>query len=304
MIPLLSLRRTVPLKCAWPQPPVHRRESGSPRLTGRLLANLIGATVIGAGLVGLSGIGTAVAEDRPPALQLCFDDDPNNKPTLFALLDGVSARLAVRFDIVRVPWARCLLDVQSGDRDGAIGASYLPERDAFGVFPRDAGGQPDPTKRLSTEGYYLYTAKDSDLDWNGSQLLHLTGSVAVKINASIITKLKSLGAPVIEVNSDWASLFEMVIANHAQATAMLSDRGDRILNQNSDVSDKIRKIPLALQEKPYYLMFSHQFQNAHPDLTRQMWATIESVRNAPVSQPADAKTVPQGRPDQPATSAH
>jgi polar amino acid transport system substrate-binding protein len=271
---LTSSGPRVPRDASDSQPPAHprrhRRAPGGPGLIGPVLACL----------VGLFATGTAAAGDRPPVLHLCFDDDPNNQPALFTLLDRVSDRLAVRFDIVRVPWARCLFDVQNGDRDGAIGASYLPERDAIGVFPLDPLGKPDPTKRISIEGYYLYTRTDSDVGWDGKQISHLTGSVAVKINASIIAKLKSLGASPIEVNSDWKSLFEMVIDNHAQAATMLSDRGDRILAQNKDIADKIHKIPVPLEEKPYYLMLSHQLSNARQGFANEVWETIESVRDA------------------------
>jgi len=232
-------------------------------------------------MTGLFAWGTLGAEARPSALHLCFDDDPNNKPAIFALLNRVSAALSVPFDIVRVPWARCLVDVQAGDQDGAIGASYLPEREAIGAFPMDGQGKPDSTKRISIEGYYLYTLKDSDIDWNGQQLSHRQGPIAVKINASIITKLKSLNVPVIEVNSGWDALFEMVVSHHAQATAMLSDRGDRALAQNKELSDQIRKIPIALDEKPYYVMFSHQLRTADPSFTDEVWKTIEAVREQP-----------------------
>ena len=173
------------------------------------------------------------------------------------------------------------MDVQAGDRDGAIGASYLPEREAIGAFPMDGQGKPDPAKRISIEGYYLYTLKDSDIDWNGQALSHGQGPIAVKINASITAKLKSLNIPVIEVNSGWDALFEMVISHHAQATAMLSDRGDRILIQNKELSDQIRKIPIALDEKPYYVMLSHQLRATDTSFTDEVWKTIEVMRESP-----------------------
>ena len=283
MILLTSSHPGPPAKTSDPQPPLPRQadRSGRTRSPRSHRTGLIAAC-----LAGLFAIGTASAQDRPQTLHLCFDNDPNNEPTIFALLNRVSARLAVNFDIARVPWARCLVDVQNGDRDGAIGASYLPVRDAIGVFPLDPQGKPDPTKRISVEGYYLYTRKDSTLDWDGNQLTHLTGSVAVKINAAIVTKLKSLGAPLLEVNSDWESLMEMVVENHAQAATMLADRGDRILLQNKELAANMRKIPIALQEKPYYLMLSHQLREVAPHFADDLWDAIRTVRDSAEYQQA------------------
>lgn len=243
------------------------------------------AVLLMAGLCGTMQARAAPPQPpQPPQIGLCFDDDPKNRPDLLALLDAVGRRLRIGITVMRTPWARCLLDVQQGDRDGAIGASYLPEREAIGLYPKDAQGRPDATKRISIESYALYVERASTVTWDGRHFANLTGVVATKINAASTARLKALGVPALEVNSDWAAMLEMVADHHAQAATMLTDRGDRALADNPALAARLRKLPVPLQEKPYYIMLSHQLQHSHPGFPAAFWAAIEIERDRAASR--------------------
>jgi polar amino acid transport system substrate-binding protein len=47
---------------------------------------------------------------------------------------------------------------------------------------------------------------------------------------------------------------------------------------------RIERLSPVLVEKPYYLVFSHRFYQAHPLQSRQVWDAIEQVRDSAAYQ--------------------
>jgi polar amino acid transport system substrate-binding protein len=231
------------------------------------------------------------AETLKPALRLCYEDQlewswirpAQGTDSGYILLELVRAKLGRQIDYVGLPWKRCLGQVQDGSMDGAVGASFLAERQAIGVYPTDAAGRPDTTRRLTMNGYHLYVPKGSALAWDGLHFANLSGPIATIIGYSIVDQLKSAGASVYETSAgddQTLALFRLVLGGHAAAAAMIDAGGSAVLRNHPEIAAHLAEYPVPLIEKPYYLMFSHQFYAEDPELVEQIWSSLAELRDS------------------------
>jgi polar amino acid transport system substrate-binding protein len=232
------------------------------------------------------------AEPGPGAvMHVCYEDQAEwswirpakGVDSGYILLELARARLGRSIDYVGLPWKRCLEQVQDGSMDGVVGASFLPERQAIGVYPTDAEGRPDPGRRLTLNGYHLFVPRDSALSWDGQHFGNLTGPIATIIGYSIVGQLKASGAEVYETSAgadQTLALFRLVLGGHAAAAAMIDAGGDTVLQNHPEVALRLVKYPVPLVQKPYYLMFSHQFYEANRPLAEQIWAGLAELRDS------------------------
>jgi polar amino acid transport system substrate-binding protein len=232
------------------------------------------------------------AEPRPGAvLHLCYEDQlewswirpAKGADSGYILLELVRAQLGRSIDYVGLPWKRCLEQVQDGSMDGAVGASFLADRQAIGVYPTDAEGKPDPNRRLTFNGYHLFVPRDSTLSWDGQHFANLTGPIATILGYSIAEQLKASGAEVYQTsagNDQTLSLFRLVLGGHAAAAAMIDAGGDTVLQNHPEIASQLVKYPVPLVQKPYYLMFSHQFYDANRPAAEQIWAGLAQLRDS------------------------
>lgn len=237
-------------------------------------------------IAAVLSIAPAHADERPGSVKLCFGENyfypwhqGNGDGLNFVLLDRVSAKLGIKFSYVALPWKRCLRNMLSGEVDGVFAASFKPDRLEAGVYPTMEGGKPDAGKRLMMEGYHLFKLKGSALDWDGKQFHNLSGPIATPLGYAIVDQLKASAVNVDEVPGETEAVFEKVVRGRAQAVAMITQVGEKIIQMNR-FRGKFEKVPTALVEKPYYLMLSHQLYDAHPGLASEIWDAIAAVRES------------------------
>ncbi len=224
-------------------------------------------------------------------LHLCYEDQlewswirpAKGSDSGYILLELVRTRLGRSIDYVGLPWKRCLEQVQNGSMDGVVGASFLAERQAIGVYPTDAEDRPDPSRRLALNGYHLFVPRDSALSWDGQHFANLTGPIATIIGYSIAEQLKASGAEVYQTSAgadQTLSLFRLVLGGHAAAAAMIDAGGDTVLKNHPEIASRLVKYPVPLVQKPYYLMFSHHFYEANRPLAEEIWAGLAALRDS------------------------
>ena len=183
----------------------------------------------------------AAAAEPAGDLRICYEQQAEwswIRPAVgsdsgYVLLELVAAKLGRHFDYVGLPWQRCLAEMQDGRMDGAAGASFVAERQAMGLYPRDAQGQPDPARRLSTNSYHLYLPKDSKLGWDGQHFSNLHFPIATIIGYSIIGQLQAAGAVVYQTGGgadQTLDLFRLPLGGHIAAVAMITAGGDAELH--------------------------------------------------------------------------
>jgi len=190
------------------------------------------------------------------------------------LLEEYIPDLKVTFK--RVPWKRCLHELQNGNVDGIFNASFSESRLEMGAYPMKEG-EVDTEKRLTTIAYYLYTSKHNPVTFDGKRIGNADRPVGAPRGYSIINDLQKIGVEVEEANTTQQNLMKVVV-NRISAAALQDVTADSEIKKNPSEFAGIVKVEPPLKVKPYYLMLSHQFVEQHPELAKQIWDTIEKIR--------------------------
>ena len=107
-------------------------------------------------------------------------EKPGAAVELVKLLEERIPGLRIKFS--RYPWKRCLTMLKTGQVDGIFNASFNTSRTRIGEYPWE-DGQVDPSRRLTTISYYLYTLPNTEIGWNGEAFedpdISITGDVEV-----------------------------------------------------------------------------------------------------------------------------
>jgi polar amino acid transport system substrate-binding protein len=235
-----------------------------------------------------SGSAFALAA-QPDKLIFCHEDE-NAFPWVFnqnEQSDGLDIRLikllandlGIEITLRSLPWKRCLLHLQTGLVDGAFAASYRPERLTMGMYPTKGNKEQDVSKRIHISSYYLYTAVDSKLTWDGQEFSNLSGDISVQLGFSISGKLEEMGVSVNEVKGPERALKD-VLSELSQGAALQAERADYILSSAPSFDGRIKKHKIILTEKPYYLMLSFNLTNKYSSYSQYIWERLALLRDS------------------------
>ncbi len=209
------------------------------------------------------GEGPRVLEEKPGAAVELVQSLENHIPEL-------------KVELKRYPWKRCLSSLESGFVDGIFNASYKPERETIGAYPR-VDGEIDTSRRLTNIAYSIYARDSASLSWDGQRFSDLKGNIGAPAGYSIVGDLRKMGINVEEAHSTELNL-KKVLAGRVSGAALQDVTGDYYLRVKQGQFSKIRKLEPPLKNKAYYLMISHQFKAQHPELSEQIWDTIAELR--------------------------
>lgn len=193
------------------------------------------------------------------------------------LLQSLEKRVPIKISFIRLPQKRMFYELKRGEVDGII-ASFKPDRKKFGVYPMKDDAV-DPSRRISSDNYVLYTLKGSPLKWDDQhkRFLNHDGLIGAPLGYSIVADLKKWGAR-IEESLDPVSTLEKLIRGRIQGLAGLETTIDHLLSKKPEKYKNIQKLQPALVMKPYYLVLSHQFVQKQPALAQLMWNVLAEIR--------------------------
>ncbi len=199
------------------------------------------------------------------------------------IIREAARRVGVNVSFHAYPWMRALEEMRHGRMDGAFASSYVKEREKQGVYPMNPDATPDAERRLHMSGYALYMRHDADVHFDGRRFHHAPKGIAVQGHFSIARILREEFdyAPIEVGHADPAMLLRMALAGRVDATALQVDRADYLIREHPEFSGKIRKYRTdhePFKQKPYFLMFSHQFHDAHADLVARFWDICAEIR--------------------------
>jgi len=225
----------------------------------------------------------------PSTLRFCYEDE-NAFPWVFThngkiegldlrLIKLLEAEIKTPIQLISLPWKRCMAFLKTNQVDGAFASSFKQERLSMGVYPTFKEGRLNEMQRIHTSSYSLYTTQNSDVEWDGTEFKNLKGQVSVQLGFSIIDQLHKLGVGVREVKGPERALTD-VLAKKSVAAAVQTDRADFILSKSSTLQGELIKYPIALVEKPYYLMLSFKLTKNNPKFSQFIWNSIESIRDS------------------------
>jgi polar amino acid transport system substrate-binding protein len=185
-------------------------------------------------------------------------------------------KLNIKILIKRMPWKRCLKELEQGRIDGLFTASYKDERKQHGVYP-EKDGKVDPDRRISSVAYAFYKLKGSDFGYNGTNCTNVSGNIGAPMGYSIVDDLKKKGLKIDEspgTDKDFIKL----IKGRIQAFAALEMTGDFYIDSTPEFAEKVEKVTPLIATKPYYFMLSHQFYNANKEVGEKIFDTIKIIR--------------------------
>lgn len=232
----------------------------------------------------------ALAADTPTVVRVVFNTEPNppivygsgttidpDKPSLIVeMLRMVGARLGVDFQFQRVPWARGLFMVETGQADAIFAASFNEDRARYGAYPmRD--GHPDGERQIYLQSYSLFVRRGSGVRFTGQSITGLGKAVGVQNGFAVAEMLEKMGV-VLDMEPNPRSNLLKLAAGRIDAYAEIDTLAEEALKADPNLSTRIEKLAPPLRTTSYYLMVSKVFQQAHPDLVERIWDGIAEVR--------------------------
>lgn len=186
----------------------------------------------------------------------------------------------LQLQLIRLPWKRCLQQLQQGDVDALI-ASYAPERELLGHYPKVgdvANAAPDAQRAFSQHQTCLVTMPDASWRWDGEKL--------VGIDAIVIARplgyapLKSAAAQHITVQESLSPAMDMELlrAGRVHAITSLCMVAGTPMEAPYLRKNQLRIIFPPLYSSTGYLVFSHRFFQQHQDQAMQLWQHLAEVR--------------------------
>lgn len=223
-------------------------------------------------------------------LRLCFENTANppfyysedtvltHRPGLAVeVLQEVAKRAELDLQLERMPWKRCILLLKKNQMDGAFEISYKPQRESYAVYPK-LQGKLDQQRYLHSLSYYLYTLDDSPMNWDGKRIENINSSLAAVAGYSIIGDLRAEGYPVLEGVSQKANL-EMLWRGRVGGLAQIDTMTDGIIkNSRPDKFTGVKKHPIPLRSKLYYLVFSKQYIAQNKPVAEAFWDALANFR--------------------------
>jgi polar amino acid transport system substrate-binding protein len=200
---------------------------------------------------------------------------PNPPGAMLDLLKQAGTDLGFELAFERSPQLRNLKRLQNGEVDATFMLSFEPARLQHGVFPMK-DGQPDVASRLVQQSYVFYRLKASPFQWNGHVVSGLVdGKVGFNHGFSIGAVLGEKGIKT-EYAKTTEQNFKKLALRRISAYAMQEHAADHYLAHHP--MPEVEKLPIPLETKSYYLVFSKQFVARNPALAHKMWAHIARLR--------------------------
>lgn len=190
----------------------------------------------------------------------------------------VADKLGLELTMKRLPWKRCLQELEYNQVDGVFPASFTPSRMEIGYYPMK-DGLIDPSRKTRNNAYYLYTIKDSPLSWNGTEFSGLTGVIGVPLGWAIADDLIQKGVAVKEMPIHKNSP-DMLVEDRIQGFICLDSVFDVYLQGKPELYKNIIKAKSPIWEKPYYLMLSRKFVQQNPGTAKSIWNAIKEIKQS------------------------
>lgn len=234
--------------------------------------------------LALAALGQAAQTAQ--AAKLCYDDVEqfpwvlkDGRGLAVELLEMASKKTGTTYELVALPWKRCLMEVEKGEVAGAFPASFSEERAKFAAYPMTDSNKPDIEKRLNTDGYTLYRRKGSNVSWDGNKFSNLTEPIGTQASYSIIPDLIKWGAKVDTQTRKPETLMRALADGHLQSVALLTGQGNYAA-KNPAYADKVEAVDPPLVSKPYYLIINKEHYEKNRKNIDALWAAIATERNS------------------------
>lgn len=195
------------------------------------------------------------------------------------IIKQAAEEIGYKVKFVRFPNKRVLIELESGIVDGAFLYSFNEERLLSGVYPMK-DDKSDSHKRLTSQGYFIYKHKDSQLSWDGKKFENLDKSqykaIGINLGYSVVNDLKKLGVEVEEVKTTEQNLEKLELKRIAGFVTETKDTVDYYIESGKYPNVVKLQIPFII--KDYFLLFSHEFMKNNEEDANKIWGKIEEIK--------------------------
>ena len=211
------------------------------------------------------------------------DDLPTQKNQAQWLVREAFQREGHTVSFFAVPWARCLLGVERGRYDAALGAAANAKFLSYMRFPL-LNGEADSSKSLGSIKLVVLRRVGSSVEWDGHTFSGLTTAIMYRRgHASLERKLNELDVLGDQnSNSDHQTL-DKLLAGRGDAAVCQLELAQALL-EHYPYNGKLEILPVSLLELPVYLGVNLTQYEADPRFYEAVWAQIKQLRSAPEGQ--------------------
>ena len=243
-------------------------------------------------LVVLSGLLLAKAIgielDQAQHFTLCYEDQhfppfilgttsPKSGEPSGILVDYIQRAAQINgheITLVRYPWLRCQQAVKSGQVDGLFAFIYSEERDTWAAFPKTSGKPDQRYTHLSR--YPIFVAKDTQLTWDGTNLMPKNAVVQSLPGYIADAKLQAMDfMPIINMQPKEA--LPLIASGRLTGYVMDELIGWSLIMQLG-LSEQITQLDIPFIEQPWYVAFSKQRYQQSGQSIEAFWSTMQVVR--------------------------
>jgi polar amino acid transport system substrate-binding protein len=202
-------------------------------------------------------------------------EKPGINVEMLQILGAQMQEIVVEFK--RMPWKRCLHELEMGVVDAAFPASFKEKRTRMGAYPM-AGDSPDINKSMVELSYYLYTLRGSGVGFEGGRIAGLGDApIGAPLGYSIVDDLRAMGYEVEAYGATLTNL-QKLIGGRLPAIAAQGITVEAITARDPERFADVVRIDPPLRSKHNYLMISHQFLVRHPGLAEEIWERLAEIR--------------------------
>lgn len=227
-------------------------------------------------------------------IRLCTEDVPflpgiNSDPALpgdWQILLSLAARqVPVEISEIRTSWRNCQQMLSAGTVDALNGATYAAIQRSIAVFPM-RNGEVDARRALGTTPTYLLRRVGSTVTVRKGEFVNLGTKVGImnayQLNALSVAKF---GGIADDNSRSHASLARRLTSGDLDLIA----GGNDLLRQCAGpFKGMMERLPVTLDEAPYYLAFSPAFYQTHKNTVESLWNALDRQRNTPGYRAAKA----------------
>lgn len=183
--------------------------------------------------------------------------------------------LKYTFTFTPFPWKRCLANLEFGNVEVILSASYKDKRALYAHYPTDAATAKKSNWRIDQVEYVLITRKGEPYEFDGD-FSKIPQPVNVALGAAIGDFLQEKGIEVKE-NIKNSGNINMLLAHRAASIAMNPLLAENF-NKIGKFKGKLKIHSLPLRSKSYFLIFSKMGKLSAKE-RNTIWKAITKVRD-------------------------
>lgn len=232
-------------------------------------------------LLFLAGSGNAYCASP---LRFCYEDVaqppwtmPDGSGVTLDLLRRVQQRQNENFELLPMPWKRCIEEVRIGTMDAMDASADTPERREFSMVPTLPDGRGDPSAALMTENFNLYFRIGSGVTWDGQTLVVPHGPVITPRGYYVAALLQQRGFTVSESAKSSEDGLRMLAQGSADAALLQGREAELTCANDPRFRNLVAEARIPYAVLPLYLMVGRKVFDADPKRINRIWNDIRAV---------------------------